>query len=81
MLTRHKGRARKEDSAEITRKSDLFDAYWDMKRVNLDRITIPAYVVASYTSQLHVSGTIRGFREIKSKDKWYRVDTANNVAV
>lgn len=47
--------------------------YWADKRVQLDKIHIPAYVVASYTNDVHTHGTFAGFRGIASKDKWLRV--------
>jgi predicted acyl esterase len=36
-------------------------------------LRIPAYVVASWTNLLHTAGTIRGWRQMASKDKWLRV--------
>lgn len=51
----------------------LFDEYWADKRAQLDQITIPAYIVASWTSPLHPHGTLQAFREIESPDKWLRV--------
>jgi uncharacterized protein len=40
---------------------------------HLQDIQVPAYIVASYTSGLHVTGTFRGWEWIPSKDKWLRV--------
>ncbi len=51
----------------------LMNDYWDDKRARLDKIKIPAYVVASYTNDVHTHGTFAGFRGIASKDKWLRV--------
>ena len=35
-----------------------------------DRITVPAYVVASYSNTLHTAGTFRAWRRIASEQKW-----------
>jgi predicted acyl esterase len=40
----------------------LFDAFWQSKAADLARITVPAYVVASWSDQgLHTRGTLEGF--------------------
>jgi predicted acyl esterase len=39
----------------------------------LDRITVPAYVVASYSHTLHTEGTFRAWRRIASDEKWLRI--------
>ena len=38
-----------------------------------EKIQVPAYVVASYSSELHTRGSIEGFRRMSSKDKWLRI--------
>ena len=38
-----------------------------------DRITVPAYVVASYSNTLHTAGTFRAWRRMASQDKWLRI--------
>jgi predicted acyl esterase len=43
------------------------------KIARLDKIKIPAYIVASYTSPIHTHGSFEGFRQIASKEKWLRV--------
>ena len=49
----------------------LFDEYWAGKNADLSKITVPAFVVASWTDHgLHNRGTIEGFKQISSKDKW-----------
>lgn len=42
------------------------------KIARLEKIKIPAYVVASYTSTIHTYGTFEGFRRIQG-EKWLRV--------
>lgn len=62
-----------EDLTAHTRRYPLMNAYWADKRPALERILVPAYVVASWTSPIHCHGTLQGFREIASKHKWLRV--------
>ncbi len=47
--------------------------YWDDKRVDFNRIRVPAYIVASYSTGLHNPGSFRGFQEIPHGKKWYGV--------
>lgn len=46
---------------------------WQDKVPDWSKITVPAYVVASYTNVLHTNGTFRGWRKIASPDKWLRI--------
>lgn len=47
------------------------DAFWDYKRADLSKITVPAYVCGSWSDQgLHGRGTFEGFRRISSSQKW-----------
>jgi hypothetical protein len=57
-----------------TQEHPFFDSYWESKNPDLSKITVPAYVVASWTDQgLHTRGTIEAFKKISSKDKWLEV--------
>lgn len=67
------GEHRTEDVPFMGHRAQLMCSYWADKRPALDRITVPAYVVASWTSPLHCHGTLQGFREISSSAKWLRV--------
>lgn len=46
---------------------------WQDKIAAFDKITVPAYVVASYSNTLHTQGTFRAWRRMASKDKWLRI--------
>lgn len=46
---------------------------WEDKIVKFDQITVPAYVVASYSNTLHTNGTFRAWRQMASKQKWLRI--------
>jgi predicted acyl esterase len=49
------------------------DAYWEDKAAELEKITVPAYIVASYTNPIHTYGTLEGYRRISSEEKWLRI--------
>ena len=67
------GRSRKEDILAEAERYPLMNALWENKIPDFDRITVPAYVVASYSNTLHTAGTFRAWRRIRSKDKWLRI--------
>jgi predicted acyl esterase len=62
-----------EDVTAHTTRFPLMNAYWADKRADLASISLPAYVVASWTSVIHCHGTLQAFREISSAHKWLRV--------
>ena len=65
------GIGRVEDLAAETAAHPLFDDFWAAKAAPLERITVPAYVVASWSDQgLHTRGTFEGFARIGSERKW-----------
>lgn len=67
-------RGRVEDVLEMRRRHPFFDAYWKSKAPDLSKITVPAYVVASWGDQgLHTRGTLEGFKQMSSKQKWLEV--------
>lgn len=67
------GKNRKEDILSEAARYPLMNDLWADKIPDFDRITVPAFVVASYSNTLHTAGTFRGWRRIASKDKWLRV--------
>ena len=66
------GRNNVEDPMAMLEERPLFDDYWADKAPDISKITVPAYVVASYTNPVHVTGTFRGYNKLKS-DKWLRI--------
>lgn len=46
---------------------------WEDKIANFDKITCPAYVVASYSNTLHTPGTFRAWRNMPKENKWLRI--------
>lgn len=68
------GRHGIEDFKEMYRRSDgLRNAHWDDKRPDLSKIKIPTYLTGSYSSPIHPIGSIRGWLEIASENKWFRI--------
>ncbi|KQW54282.1 CocE/NonD family hydrolase [Variovorax sp. Root411] len=65
---------RAEDLMAMAKEHPLFDEYWASKNAELEKITVPAFIVASWSDHgLHSRGTLEGFKKISSKDKWLRV--------
>ena len=65
---------RVEDVMAMVREHPLFDAYWETKAAQLEQIVTPAYVVASWSDHsLHTRGTLEGFKQIRSEQKWLEV--------
>ena len=62
-----------EDICEMAKRYPLYNAYWADKQADFSRISIPAYVTASWTQTYHSRGTFEGFNAIASQDKWLRV--------
>ncbi len=67
-----------EDVLAMVEKHPFFDAYWKSKAPDLSKIEVPAYVVASWGDQgLHTRGTLEGFKQMSSKQKWLEVHARN----
>ncbi|TAK81055.1 MAG: CocE/NonD family hydrolase [Betaproteobacteria bacterium] len=63
-----------EDMKRETEEHPLLDAFWRSKVADFSKITVPAYVVASWTDQgLHTRGTLEVYKGISSSDKWLEV--------
>lgn len=66
-----------EDQPRMIATHLVKDAYWRGMAARLERITVPAYVVASYTNPVHTHGSFAGFMRIASQEKWLRVNNTN----
>jgi hypothetical protein len=63
-----------EDLWAETAEHPFYDEFWASKAAQLEKITVPAYVVASWSDHaLHTRGTLEGFRRIASEHKWLEV--------
>lgn len=67
------GQNRKEDVLAEVESHPLFDELWADKVPDFEKITVPAYVVASYSNTLHTAGTFRAWRRMASTQKWLRI--------
>ena len=63
-----------EDWRAEMREHPFFDEFWASKAADFARIKVPAFIVASWTDQgLHTRGTLEGFKQIASPQKWLEV--------
>lgn len=63
-----------EDLWAETAEHPFFDDFWASKAADLARIRVPAWVVGSWSDHgLHTRGTLEGFRQIASQQKWLEV--------
>jgi predicted acyl esterase len=70
----HFSSTRVEDFLAMQKAHPLFADYWQSKNAALSKITVPAFVVASWCDHgLHCRGTIEGFKQIASEHKWLLV--------
>jgi len=45
--------------------------YWADKRINIHKVQIPTYVLASFSTCLHTHAGLRGFEDLRHEDKWW----------
>ena len=62
-----------EDQPRMLLENPLMNAFWHDRRARVERIEVPAYVVASYTNMAHTVGTFDAWRHLGAKDKWLRI--------
>ncbi len=67
------GHGQKEDIIAEAGRYPLINELWENKIPKLEQITVPAYVVSSYSNTLHTQGTFRAWRRMSSADKWLRI--------
>lgn len=77
ILTTFAGNNLVEDVSRMCINEYTMTEYWEDKIAQLDKINVPAYVVASYTNTLHTHGTFEGYRRIQSPEKWLRVHNSS----
>lgn len=65
---------KREDVYEEALRNPLADSpVWQDKIPKFDKITVPSYVVASYSNTLHTQGTFRAWHRMASTEKWLRI--------
>jgi predicted acyl esterase len=63
-----------EDFGSMLRAHPHANSYWEKeKRPGFNRIEVPLYAVASWSSNLHPYGTFRAWKLAASQQKWLRV--------
>lgn len=65
-----------EDQPRMIVEQPFMCSYWEDKAARLENITVPAYVVASYTNSVHTHGTFAGYRRISSERNGYECTIA-----
>jgi uncharacterized protein len=58
-----------EDGARMSISQQIMNKYWQDKIARLDQITVPTYIVSSYTNPIHTNGAFEGVRSIRSQNK------------
>ncbi|MDO4627271.1 MAG: CocE/NonD family hydrolase [Pasteurellaceae bacterium] len=61
------GKALIEDMPRMMAQEQTITPYWQDKIAQLEKIIVPAYVVACYNNAIHTNGSFDGFRRIASK--------------
>ncbi|MBC5581863.1 CocE/NonD family hydrolase [Anaerofilum sp. BX8] len=51
----------------------LLDEYWKDKAAHPEKIEIPVYATASWSSVVHCQGTLNAWRKVPTDQKWLRV--------
>jgi predicted acyl esterase len=64
------GDGQQEDVVAMLDRYPMMNEYWEDKRARMDRIKVPAYILASFSTMLHTVGSFRGFEEIDHAEKW-----------
>ena len=67
------GKNLRQDLVGEAERYSLMNDLWKSRIPAFEKITVPAYVVASYSNSIHTPGTFRGWRNIASTDKWLRI--------
>ena len=63
-----------EDLKRETEEHPFYDAFWASKVADFAKITVPAFVVASWSDQgLHTRGTLEAYKKMSSEHKWLEV--------
>ena len=62
-----------EDTSRMAIEHPFLDEYWKTKVIPVEKINIPIYQTASYSTFIHTFGSIRTFRTAQTKDKWLRI--------
>ena len=67
-----KGRNGIESFRKMFQQHPHANDWWNDKRPDMTKITVPTYITGTYTNTMHGMGAIRGWLEVNSPDKWLR---------
>lgn len=62
-----------EDVLAMLKQDATWNLYWEDKAADLESITTPAYIAASYTNPIHTNGSIEGYMRLGTQEKWLRI--------
>ncbi len=62
-----------EDVLAMLKQDATWNSYWEDKAADLESITTPAYIAASYTNPIHTNGSIEGYMRLGTQEKWLRI--------
>ncbi|KAF1354059.1 Alpha/Beta hydrolase protein [Delphinella strobiligena] len=66
------GRHGIESFREMYKRHALANKWWNDKRPDMSKISIPTYMTGTWTNSMHGMGVIRGWREVATDKKWLR---------
>lgn len=72
-----KGKAFKDDWYQMIKQEPLPGSFWTDKMASVKQISVPVYVVSSYTNKVHTRGTIHGFNALEMSEKWLRIHNSH----
>ncbi|KAI0593675.1 Alpha/Beta hydrolase protein [Biscogniauxia sp. FL1348] len=64
------GRQQQEDVNAMLKQYPTRNKYWDDKRVDMNEIRVPTYILGSYSAAVHTLGAFRAFEQIPHDKKW-----------
>ncbi|KAL4772007.1 Alpha/Beta hydrolase protein [Aspergillus nidulans var. acristatus] len=68
------GKGRMEDPVEYIESHNTWDVYWEDKLAHPEWISVPVYVVGSWTNLVHTPGTFKAWKQLPGDlPKWLRV--------
>ncbi|KAL3480543.1 Alpha/Beta hydrolase protein [Aspergillus californicus] len=67
-----RGRKGMESFKKMYEQHPLAVDWWNDKRPDMKKITIPTYITGTWTNTMHGMGAIRGWLEVQSPNKWLR---------
>lgn len=72
---------RAEDWVKAMEVPPFLDEYWETKIPAVERITVPTYVIASWTDHaVHTRGSLSAYMHLGSEQKWLEVHGRNKWA-